>query len=204
MAYSAKKSSGKISHYHRYFEGYSDIPRVTPNGATKIEKVYTAPYWVHDMTDEEWKRQKNRFGILTLAAVALYILAAFMPLGHNHAVMVIVPGGLTLAEMIFFLISIGGYLTNPRNMTIYQYKQGSGTLRRWSLILAVSMAVTALMTLIYPLINSDPQWLAIIGCAGCDLFAAAAVWKIYKTECTTAYCEEENDSGYGVSPRPFF
>lgn len=205
MAYGAKEYSGKKkSNYHQYFEGYSDIPMVTSSGATKIEKVYTAPYWVHDLTDEQWKHRKLSFGALSLMAVVLYLLASFMPLGNNHSLMVILPSGLTLAAMVFFLTSTFTYLTCPRKMTIYQHNHSSAVMRRWPLLTAVGMAVTALMSMVYLFVSGDRQWLSVLGCACCYLAAAAAAYTIYRIECRTEYYEEENDSGYGIDPRSPF
>lgn len=205
MAYGTRDNSEKKkSNYHQYFEGYSDIPMVTPSGATKIEKVYTAPYWIHDMMDGQWVRRKLCFGGLSVLAVGLYLLAAFMPLGNNHSPAVILPGGLTLAALVFFLTGMLGYLTCPRKMTIYQHKHHSTLLRRWSLLTAVGMAATGLMSIVYLFISGDPQGLQVAGCACCYLAAAGTVYAVYRMECRTEYCEEENDSGYGVNPRSPF
>lgn len=205
MAYGSKGSSEKKkSNYHQYFEGYSDIPMVTPSGATKNEKVYTAPYWVHDLTDEQWKHQKLCFGALSLLTVVLYLLASFMPLGSNHSPLVILPSGLTLAAMVFFLTGIITYLTCPRKMTIYQHNHNNAVIRRWSLLVAAGMAVTALMSVVYLFVSGDQQWLSVLGSACCYLAAAAASYTVYRIECRTEYYEEENDSGYGVNLRSPF
>lgn len=202
MAYGARNSSEKRkSNYHQYFEGYSDIPMLTPSGATKLEKIYTAPYWVHDLTDEHWKRRKLCFGGLSLLTVALYLLAAFMPLGNNHSLLVILPSGLSLAAMVFLLSGTITYLTCPRKMTIYQHNRSNAVMRRWPLIVAVGMAVTALMSIIYLLVSRDPQRLLVLGCACCYLAAGVTAYTIYRIEYGTEYYEEENDSGYGFNPR---
>lgn len=191
-----KKSTRQKSNFLRYFEGYTEVPSLTPQGAVQVKMVYTAPYWVHDMTDREWKRRKAGFGGLTTLITALYLCGAFMPLGGNAARYMMLPGGITAAILLFLITYTVAYLSRPRKMTVYDYRHTHGALRCWPFLTALGLLATGIMSVVCLIADGEGKTLRLLLCAGCYFVGAFAAFIMYRMENKTEYYEEENENGY--------
>lgn len=197
---SRKGAPKQKSNFLRYFEGYSEVRSVGSDGKVKVDMVYTAPYWVHDLTGRQWKQRKLCFAGLMILTVALYLCAAFMPLGENYNRYVLIPGGLTAALLLFFITYVITYLVCPRKMTIYDYEHNYTSVRRWSFMTAVGLAASGIMSVAYLILGNGDQWIKTLLCIVCYFAAAVSSFTIYKIEDKTEYYEEENENGNGYTP----
>ena len=167
---------------------------VTPKGAVKVVKVYTAPYWVHNLTDTEWKRQKLRFAALLAGIAVFYAAAAFLPSGSSHWAPVGLFGGLALAALVLLAGGMTSYLFCPRKMTVYEHRHSTSSVCCWSLLTALGMTITGAMSGVYLLVIGGDELLLVLTSAFCYLISAASAYTIYRTERATEYYKEENDN----------
>ena len=184
------------SSFQRYFEGYSEVRSVNPDGSVRVDMVYTAPYWVHDLSDKQWKLQKYRFLGLTGLILVLYLCAAFMPLGGEYSKFIMLPGGITAAILVFLVTYTCTYLFCPRKMTIYDYNRNHAAMRRWPFAAAIGLTAAGIMSLVYIFVSKGDQLLKTVIAAACYFAAAMVAFVIYRTEDKTEYFEEEN--GYAA------
>lgn len=188
------------SNFQRYFDGYSEVRYLKPNGSVRVEMVYTAPYWVHDLTDKQWKMRKVLFLGLTGLVLLLYLRAAFLPLGGEYNKFAALPGGITAAILVFLVTYTCAYLFSPRKMTVYDYNRNHEGMRRWPFLSAIGLTATGIMSVAYLFESRDAQLMKTLLAAVCYFAAAVVAFVIYKVEDKTEYCEEENENGYEGYP----
>lgn len=195
MALSRKpRAKSASSGFDAYFQGYTVAQVKKKNGKYRTVRVYTAPYQVHDMTDEEWVRQKVAVGGLTMLAVAFYLWAALDRITSNTVAYVALAGGLSAACLLFVVANAISYLFNKRKMTIYECTNTHKALLRWTLLAAICLGATVLANLLYLILNRGDQWLGVLWCMARYLISAGAVAILYWMEERTFYTEEENDT----------
>lgn len=189
----------KLSGYQAYFQGYTQVRVPTRRGGWRTERIYTDPYRVYDLEEEQWKRQKGIIALLTLAAVGFFLWGAFTPTPGNAAGFVAIPTGFSLLSLIFVTAGGAEYVLQPRRLTIYQHTSTRNRLLRWSALAAIGLVVTALATLASLAVLKGEKVLPVLLCAGKYLLSAAASLGIYRLEARTDYREEDNDT-----PVPFY
>jgi len=181
--------------YSRHFQGYIGVkvPKRNGNGF-KIIQIYTAPYHVHDMSDDSWKNHKLKISGLTLAALGLYIFAAVCGADINKALFVAIPGCLAAFTLVFALTAIIFYLFCPRKMTINDCTVSVRQVKRWTSISSFCTGIVAIMSLVYLLLFTQGR--NIRECIVFFAYTASAIslFFIYKIENNTEYCEVENNT----------
>lgn len=145
-----KGRSGRGFHsasYHRHFEGYSEYESIDEKGRRFINRVYTGDYYSHDM-----EKKKRLLAILTLlviwmAACAIAVIAAVQTgVGNNRWYVAMWQAG----DVIGFAWSFSGlfnYLTNPRMMTVGDWRSSSLRLKRGSMVAASFLFATGVAVL---------------------------------------------------------
>lgn len=159
--------------YHRYFEGYSEQKVPGENGhRNRIVRVYVGDYYKRKCSDCAWIAVKAAYALLYLAAVAVYLFAMVLPIGSNHAWYVALPGLLSVVPLILVFAKLTACLVTKRTMMIYDFKYVFHRVVRYCTAAAGFLFATALMKLLYILVNLPGEvWPEVFSCLGCFLGA---------------------------------
>ena len=181
--------------YQKYFAGYTTYRVKRKNGrGSKVIRIYTDPFMEHELSDEDWKRQKLSFGILGFAAIAAYLFAALRDLPSNQWVGVSIFGSIGLAGMVFFGFYLVYYLIAPRKMTDWTQNRSHRFLMIFSLVTGLDLALTAILNLVFLLfLTSSRRGAELLNVLAYFVSAALLLW-IWKRETDTTYGETENDT----------
>lgn len=145
-----KIRSWHSGYYHRYFEGWTEIPELKPNGhGVHIRRVYTGEYYRADMSQTHRRGHKALCVLLVLLSLLLYVRASVMGLASNTVWYVVFPQVLALCGYLFlgwFLIS---KLSAPVLLTIREYREASKNLKLAGGLQSAVLALAAVNTLLH-------------------------------------------------------
>lgn len=175
--------------YHRYFEGYTEITRIQPNGRKKIERIYTGVYHIQAL--EKGKRLVLLLGyvLLWLACAALFALGAVQPVGSNQSWYTVSFQVVTVAMLFWMLCTLINYITAPKKLTIHDYRTTSGSLKRAGTASAIAAALSALTTLLYLLLHLQDNPSREVLCFVLFLLSSGASYAIARIEKGIPYQE---------------
>lgn len=181
--------------YQKYFDGYTNYTVRKKNGkGVKTIRIYTADYYTHDCDDKTWLRYKITYAVLSVAAVALFLIAALSPSTSSVWAPVAVPGSLSAAAMLMYVAYMICYLASPRLMTSWTQSNYRKFVLAFSLISWAGLAITALFDLIYMIFVTDTGKLTELLSTAEYALSAAAVWYVWKTEKDMDYCTVPNEA----------
>lgn len=182
-------------YYHRYFQGYTEIRRIKPNGRIDVERYYTQPWIVSPVSSRVYWLTRAVYLCLTVIAAMLYVWALFQNVPSNRHWLAAIPSALTVVLLILLLASLIGYLFAPRRMTLWDYESSTKRLKFASLLTGGSMALTGLAKLLFT------AWNAAEAGIGAELLSAAAVFAagaaaalLFLMEKNAAYTTLPNDT----------
>ena len=130
--------------YHREFTGFSEIRTPSEKGRFKIERVYVAPWYRHNIPDRSWKLMKILFAVGDAVAIALFIIASVQGTIWNYSPVTAVMQALASVIYVILSVRIGFFIGAPRNMTIGQCNGIDVPLKRWALF---AFLISVLMVL---------------------------------------------------------
>ena len=179
--------------YHRFFEGYKEETVMQEGGKkSRIVREYVDKYYRRDCSDREWFFVKAVYVTLYMAAAALYIFALTSPAESNVAWYAAGPGLLSVIPLTFLLIKITSCLSAKRNMTVYDYKYVFKQVFQYCVVTAAFLGLTALMMLLFIILNPQADFsIEIVPCV-CCFFAAGIVIAIGIIERRAKYKRVEN------------
>lgn len=141
------------THYHKYFQGYTELKMLQPNGKYKIERFYTAPWKQHALEDRQRRKVKAQYLLLTAVGIFIYVMALMLAVSSNYARIAAIPGMLTVIGLILTTVTVISYAAKPVRMTLWDYKSSSHKLQKtakWTAIgVGVTMAAKLLAALLY-------------------------------------------------------
>lgn len=178
--------------YHKYWLGYAERAVVLPNGKTKIERYYAAPWKQHDMSKKAWIALKLLYFVLVAVTIALFLLATTRDTGSNHvwySALVGLPAGLSL---FWLLIMVLNYMAAPRKMTLGEY--ASYHKLRWISVAAGGLLLLAALSNAVYFLLSDPKNVMELVCAGLLVVASAMCFFIFCTERKLSYIDVPNET----------
>ncbi len=187
-----KSSSWHSAYYHRYFEGWTEIPETAPSGKVRIKRLYTAEYYKADMSRNQRMAHKAVIGLLALLSVILYVRAALMGLESNMVWYVVVPQVLALCGFIFLVWFLVSKLTSPVLLKIREYREGTKNLKLAGLLQAVFLAITAVNTILHFLLCGGE--VGEVFSAVLFLLAGAAACGIFLLERKVKYIRVSNEN----------
>ena len=154
------------SHYHKYFQGYTEVRVKKPNGRYRIERVYTAPWKQHDMTQSRWILQKVIYLVLSLLSVICVAASMAVDALSNYVWFVFLPGILAFLAAFLLCACAVSYATKPRKMTLGEFTGAVRGIRRAALVTLVCAAVTTLAKLVSAILletlASASEWKAVL------------------------------------------
>ncbi len=187
-----KSSSWHSGYYHRYFEGWTEVPETTPSGKVRIKRVYTGEYHKADMSRNERYIHKMFCSLLTLLSIMLYVRAALMGLESNTVWYVVLPEVLSLCGFIFLVWFLITKLTSPVLLKIREYREGIKNLKLAGLAQAVFLALTAINTILHFLLSGGET--GELFAAVLFLLAGAAAFGVYIMEKKVKYLRVSNEN----------
>lgn len=143
--------------YHREFTGFSEIRIPTENGRYRIERVYVAPWYRADISDRNWIILKILYGILSAAALALFITASLQDTVWNYSRVTGALQCLASISMIVYAVRVIIFLVVPRNMTIGQCNSIDQPLKRWALFSFLTSAALMLWNVFLLIRQTESQ-----------------------------------------------
>ena len=185
--------------YHRYFQGYTEVRVKKPNGRYHIERVYTAPWKQHDLTQSRWILLKVLYLALALLAAVCVVVSMAVDALSNYVWFVILPGVASFLAAFVLCAYALSYLTKPRKMTLGEYTGAVRGIRRAALVTLVCAGVTALAKIVSALwlgaFESGSEWKAILPM----LLAAAGAAAVYFTEKRVKYLDIPNNTSKPIN-----
>lgn len=133
----------KRSHGFRenYYQDHSRKIVLGENGNPHVEYVYEGIYHTLNGSDQQWKKSKLLYTLLTAAGGLCFLSVMGTETPGNHLKDVAFLQAVAL--LLFFGSCIGVFsrLTAPRHMTVWEYRMGVATLREFSLLLLISLVL---------------------------------------------------------------
>lgn len=178
--------------YHKYWQGYAERTVVQPNGKTKIERYYAAPWKQPDLSGKAWIALKILYFAFAAAAIALFLLATTRDTPSNHcwySALVGLPAGLLLFWLLAMVLN---YMTAPYKMTLGEYD--SRRKLRWISVAAASMLMlVALSNVLYFLLSAEKNGMELV-CAALLVLAGAMCAAIFWVEAKLSYSDIPNEA----------
>lgn len=182
------------SAFHKYFEGYVEEKKVDPaTGKTRIVRTYTAPYYVRQGSDAEWKWAKVLTVCLYLLSMVLLILSATVLELESPAkyYQIFVAGGLVCAFYILYVFI--QYLSAPRKMTIGNYRAFYPALHKSCLVASVFIFAAIPARLLNAILTANAVSAELILGFVCLAGSGASMLGIYLRERETIYDIVDNE-----------
>lgn len=185
-------------HYHRYYEGYTEVRTPNPKNKFvpyKIERVYTAPYTVADMERSAYLRHMVFYGLLTAAAIFLYISAftdraVSMNASRQFGAAAVM---VTLVPLVLLTASLIAYYLRPKKMKSYDYRTTTRNLKASAIAAAAGFLAAAALLGVYLCAAGSADPASELLYAARLLLAAAACFAVYRLERRMPYRQEPNN-----------
>lgn len=178
--------------YHKHWQGYAERTVVLPNGKTKIERYYAAPWKQPDLSRKAWITLKILYFVFVAAAIALFLLATTRDTESNHcwySALVGLPAGLSLFWLLAMVLNS---MSIPRKMTLGEYD--SRRKLRWISVAAGGLLVlVALSNVLYYLLAAEKDGVELI-CAAVLVLAGAMCVAIFLVETKLPYIDVHNEA----------
>lgn len=178
--------------YHAFFEGYTEMEMLDEKGRKRIQRIYTAPWIVEDLTPARRRCVRLLAWMLYLAAVGFYLWCMTRRVGSNGSLYVAAAGLLTVIPIFLLFFALITFTIRKEKLTKYDYKSNTSKLKWLSLSGAILMALTAAMVLLYFFLHPEESaWSELLGSG---LLAVSAVFLFVFRRAVTAipYKQVEN------------
>lgn len=182
------------SHYHRYFQGYTEARVKKPEGGYRLERVYTAPWKQHDLPRGRWVALKLLYAVLALFTLVAAVIVMRQDVVSNYLWFVFLPGVIWfLCAFVLCALTVS-YLTKRRRMTLWEFESGSLHIRRAAAAAWAAACVTAAAKIVciavFAAAGFSQEWpgLALL------LAAAASAGAIWRIEGNIRYLDIPNDT----------
>lgn len=141
-----ESGSARLRHsasYHSYFRGYTEVRAEKPGGGYRIKRYYTAPWYVHEMTDRRWVAMKLGYTALFAASVLCFVLGLRGTVTGNTLPAAIPAGAALILSLLSFAV-LAELLVSKRKMTLGTAEATDKPLIRWTRLAAIAMWLAAL------------------------------------------------------------
>lgn len=190
--YDKNVSVNRSGFYHSYWRGWTEVRVDRPGKPYTIERVYTAPWIRQELSTRNYVLVRILYGLLLALAIVLFAVAMTRRVGSNYCWYVALFGLPTTIIMFVVLWMFVGYAKAPRKMTLYEHKSTSVYLKRISLVFSITLAATALSTVLYILLNLGDEPLKQLLNVLLDLLAAGSAFAVFMLERNMKYVDIPN------------
>jgi len=177
--------------YHNHFRGYTEVRTIDEHGHAVIERYYTSPWTVSELSERNYWMIRILFAILTIGAIALYIYSMSRNIPGNSHWAVAIPGLPTVIFLIILVVRVGIFFAAPRKMTLWDFESTSKKLRRMALYTSLIVLITGLALIVFAIVTREQVSQTLL-CGIMDIIAAACVAAIYFIEKRLPYKEIAN------------
>lgn len=178
--------------YHAFFEGYTEQEVLDEKGRKRIQRVYTAPWIVEDLTPARRRRVRLLAWALYLAAAGVYLWCMTRRVGSNGSYYVAAAGLLTVIPLFLLFFALITFTIRKEKLTKYDYKNNTRKLKWLSLSGAVLMALTAAMVLLYFFLHPEENaWSELLG-SGLLAVSAVFLFVLWRAVTAIPYKQVEN------------
>lgn len=176
--------------YHRFFEGYTEANRLTPDGKKRIERTYTGFLYQIDVSDRSRYLRKALYGAIYLFSILLLICSDSCDTADSETWYTAAIKMLCLLFLLWMGKHMIIYLFAKRDMIVRTYRTVKGLRNHaplGSLCFSFYAAATVTTALTFGFsINSVRNILACLACT-------AAWFIVFRTETGTAYTRHPGD-----------
>lgn len=183
----------KNRHYHNYFRGYTEVRRVNENGRIVIERYYTKPWKVSDLSAQQYWLLRLLYVLLTVVSFSLYLFAMTRNIPGNSHWIVAIPGMPAVIVLFIQAVTVIQYLTVPKKMTLWDLESSTKHIKYAALAAAIVQVMTALTLLMFALVTGQEVGYTLL-CVLADLIAACSSVAIFFVERKVPYTEIPNET----------
>ena len=179
-------------HYHNYFRGYTEVRRTNEKGRIVIDRFYTKPWIVSELSARNYWLVRLLYAVLTVASAVLYIWAMTQRVSGNSHWVVALPGMPAIICLFLLAVVVVQYITVPRKMTLWDHESSTKRLKRAALATAMIQTLAAIALAGFALVTGLEVGRSLL-CAGMDLLAAICAAVMFFVERKVTYTEIPND-----------
>lgn len=132
--------------YNRYFKDYMEVPVENSNG--KFRRIYVGDYYRQELNGLRYVMLRVVYLLCFVLSTGLFLLAALRDWLSNFLLIIAVPTAASVVSLLLLLVALLFYVFARRKMTIGEYNETSGLLKRYSLWAAVTLLLTGVCTVV--------------------------------------------------------
>ncbi len=178
-----KSDATHSKYYHKYYHGYTEVRTENQQGKVHIDRFYTAPWIIQDVSQTNYIYYRLIYCILSFGSLALFIfLMTHDSFSGTHSVFVAIPTFFSaLGELLMFAATLN-YIFMHKQMTWYDHHSATDNIQHAALFSSISLGVTALFVVIHmffgvtSLMDEFLLTGGLLFCGGADLF----IWYMEK------------------------
>lgn len=180
------------THYHSFFEGYTEVRVEKEKGGYRVERYYTAPWYICTEEKRDTRRRLLFYWISYLLSAGVFFWCTSWRIESNYAYYVAAPGFLTAIIQLLFFFFLCSYCLRKEKMTLYEYKHKTAEVRNGSMAACIATGITAAMTGLFFLTHISWSNLPVLLQTALLAGASAGMYWIRHTENKVPYAEAEN------------
>lgn len=188
-----KDGRRRVSHYKKYFRGYSEVRQLTTKGRVTVQRVYTQPWLVSGLSTAKYWLLRLLYVVLAALSTACLIGVMVQRIPINYTWMVLLPGIVSAILLFLLWIALLSYVFVERKMTLWGHHSSTVNLKRYSLATSIVQLVTAVVMAVVTLITQLYVLKSLL-CAGGILLASICSGAILFIERKVPYKEVVNDT----------
>ena len=178
--------------YERHFEGYLETSEPIPGKKrSRSVRTYVDSIWVRELTAKQSAWRHVLLAVLWAAALPPFLYSATRLVPANTVWYVTLPQAAALFFLAWTALCLYRCCTAPREMTVRQHRLGVSHLQISSCIAWITLAVGALVYLIYALSHSADRTVTLI-CAALSALSCVFALALFLVQRTIRYTEKAN------------
>lgn len=180
------------AYFHKYFRGYTEVRTAKPGGGYRIERFYTQPWVIQDVSDQVYVLYRVIYALLMLTiGVLFYRAAATDGRAGNRSFLGAVGVIASVVCLILLAAAVVNYCFIRRRMTLWDYQSSSGNLKKAALAAAAAMTASAALIVVNCLFGVESVFLEL-QLAGSMSVPAVLSLAIFFLEKNVSYRQEPN------------
>lgn len=189
---SAESGFHHSAYFHKYFRGYTEVRTDKPGGGYRIERFYTQPWVIQDVSNQVYVLYRVVYALLFLVIGVLFYQAAAMDgRAGNHSFLGAVGVITSVVCLILLAAAVVNYCFIRRQMTLWDHQSSSGSLKKAALAAAAAMTASAVLIVVNCLFGVESIFFEL-QLAGSLLVPAVLSVAIYFLEKNAPYRQEPN------------
>lgn len=175
--------------YHSFFEGYAEKEEVDPQtGKVHIKRTYTGDFYVAQVDEKTWKRNKIIYMAIYLWSVAALIMQGVGRSGGEWYV--VVPVFLDVLTEIWLGTQVFFRMGHGRRLNVRQYRERT-VLKSTAMGSALLLGVIAVAQIVWMVQSRDFYWYWA-ACLAAAAAGIAALVCLFHIEENMEYFREKN------------